>query len=143
MAAASTTEIFPCTVEEFFKIISDYEHYHEFLGEVKKCTVLKTDGHRKLVEYRVNVMKEFKYNLWMTEQAPAKIHWEFAGGDLFKTSVGSWVLEEQGGKTKATYSVDATFTMFVPGPIAKALVSVNLPNMMKSYHQRIKKVYGR
>ena len=142
MAKASTTEVFNCSVEQFYKIISDYEKYHDFLAEVKQCKVIKTDGARKLVEYNVQVMKSFKYSLWMTESAPHNITWEFAGGDLFKTSVGSWKLEDQAGKTRATYTVEATFTMFVPGPIANALVSVNLPNMISSYHKRVKYLYG-
>lgn len=141
MAKATHTEVFNCTTEEFFKIISDYEKYHEFLGEVKKCRVIKTEGNKKLVEYNIQVMKTFKYNLWMTEEPLKSIRWVLESGDLFKTSVGSWELQDLNGKTQATYSVDATFNMFVPGPIANALVSVNLPNMMNSYHQRIKKLY--
>lgn len=141
MAAASTTEIFSCTNEEFFKIISDYEKYPEFLSEVKKCEVLKTEGNKKLVEYSVSMIKNFKYRLWMVETPSTGINWTFDSGDIFKTSTGSWALQDENGKTKATYSVDATFTLFVPGPISKALVSVNLPNMMKAYHQRIQKLY--
>jgi len=142
MAKASTTEVFNCTPEQFFKIISDYEKYHEFLGEVKQCNILKTEGNRKLVEYNVQVIKSFKYSLWMTENAPTGISWELASGDTFKTSVGSWKLENEAGKTRATYTVEATFGMFVPGPIANALVSVNLPNMISSYHKRVKQLYG-
>ncbi|NUN06709.1 MAG: SRPBCC family protein [Bdellovibrio sp.] len=142
MAKASTTEVFNCTPEQFFKIISDYEKYHEFLAEVKQCKVLKTEGSRKLVEYNVQVMKSFKYSLWMSETPPHGITWEFASGDIFKTSVGSWKLENEAGKTRATYTVEATFSMFVPGPLANALVSVNLPNMISSYHKRVKQLYG-
>ncbi len=142
MAKASTTEVFNCTPEQFFKIISDYEKYHEFLAEVKQCKVLKNEGNRKLVEYHVQVMKSFKYSLWMTETASQSITWEFASGDIFKTSVGSWKLENEAGKTRATYTVEATFNMFVPGPIANALVSVNLPNMISSYQKRVKQLYG-
>lgn len=143
MAKASTTEVFNCTPEQFFKIISDYETYHEFLAEVKQCKVIKVEGQRKLVEYNVQVVKSFKYSLWMTESPPSGITWEFASGDIFKTSVGSWKLEDEAGKTRATYSVEATFGMFVPGPIANALVSVNLPNMISSYHKRVKQLYGK
>lgn len=143
MASASTTDVYNCTPEQFFNIISDYPKYPDFLQEVKECKVLKTEGNRKLVEYTVSVMKSFKYCLWMTESAPLSIVWEFSSGDLFKTSTGSWKLKEEGGKTRATYSVDATFNLFVPGPIAKALVSVNLPNMVSSYHKRVAELYGR
>lgn len=141
MAKASTTEVFNCTTEEFYKIISDYEKYHEFLQEVKQCKVLKSEGNRKLVEFNVAVIKAFKYTMWMTEAPPTSITWEFAGGDVFKTSVGSWKLEEEAGKCRATYSVEATFSMFVPGPIANALVSVNLPGMMSAYHKRVAQIY--
>jgi coenzyme Q-binding protein COQ10 len=143
MAGTQTTEVFNCTKDEFFKIIADYEKYPEFLSEVKDCRVVETEGDRKKVEYTVNVIKNFKYNLWMSEKAPEKIEWDFAGGDLFKASSGSWILEDQAGKTRATYSVDAEFKMFVPGPVAKTLIAVNLPNMMSAYHKRVNELYGK
>lgn len=142
MAAASTTEIFPCTPEQFFAIVSDYEKYPEFLSEVKSCKIIKSEGERKLVEFTVSVIKSFTYRLWMSEVPGKKVSWVLDSGDLFKTSTGSWALEDMGGKTKALYSVDATFKVFVPGPVAKALVNVNLPNMMKAYQERVKKKYG-
>lgn len=141
MAKATTTEVFNCTTEEFFKIISDYEKYPEFLQEVKQIKVLKTEGNRKLVEYNVSVIKSFKYTMWMTESAPNSITWEFAGGDVFKTSLGSWKLEDEAGKCRATYNVEASFSMFVPSPIANALVSVNLPGMMSAYHKRVAQIF--
>ena len=143
MSQAEKTEVFNCTPEQFYKIISDYEKYPEFLQEVKNCKVIKTEGSKKLVEYTVSVLKEFKYNLWMTETPNQAITWEFASGDIFKTSVGSWKLQEEGGKTRATYKVEATFNLLVPKPISNALVSVNLPNMMSSYHKRVSEIYGR
>src|ERR1044071_1109685 len=109
MAAASTNETFPCSVENFFSIISDYESYPEFLTEVKGCKVIETKGNKKLVEFNVSVVKTFTYRLWINEEKPKRISWTLDSGDIFKTSVGSWELEDLGGKTKATYSVDATF----------------------------------
>lgn len=143
MASAQTTDLFSCTPEQFYSIITDYSKYPEFLQEVKACRVLKTEGQKKLVEYEVSVMKNFKYTMWMTETPESEVKWEFAGGDIFKTSSGFWKLKEEGGKTRATYSVEATFNLFVPGPIAKALVSVNLPNMVSSYHKRVNHLFGR
>lgn len=143
MASATTTDIFNCSPAQFYKIVTDYEKYPEFLSEIKSCRILKSEGSRKLVEFSVNVVKNFKYNLWMTETENAEVKWEFAGGDLFKTSTGSWKISEEGGKCRAAYALDATFTMFVPGPIAKALVNVNLPNMVSAYHKRVAELYGR
>lgn len=142
MAKASTTELFQCTSEQLYKIVTDYEKYPEFLSEVKSCKVLKTEGHKKLVEYKVTVLKSFTYNLWMTETPNSSVVWEFASGDIFKTSTGFWKMQDEAGKCRATYEVEATFGVFVPGPIANALVSVNLPNMISAYHKRIKQLYG-
>lgn len=143
MASASTSDVFNCTVPEFYKIISDYGSYPQFLSEVKSCKVLKAEGERKLVEYSVTMVKSFKYTIWTTESEPNGISWEFAGGDIFKTMKGHWKLEDQAGKCKGTYFVEATFGLFVPGPITKALLDVNLPNMISAYHKRIKTLYGK
>ena len=145
MPGASHTEEFSCTPEEFYKILVDYPKYSDFLSEVKKCQVVQESGNRKLVEYDVSVIKTFKYRMWMSETPNSKVEWTLDSGDIFKTSTGSWVLQPAAGgnKTKATYTVDATFKVFVPGPIAKALVSVNLPNMMQAYHKRVQKIYGK
>lgn len=143
MASAQTTEVFNCSVEQFFKIISDYEKYPEFLKEVSKTKVLQANGVKKLVEFEVSVIKSFKYNLWLSESAPNEISWQLESGDMFKTSVGSWKLQDEAGKCRASYQLDATFNMFVPGPIAKALVNVNLPAMMSSYHKRVQELYGK
>lgn len=147
MASAQTSQLFNCTVEEFFKIISDYEKYPEFLNEVKTCQVIREEnsktGNRKLVEYHVSLIKTFSYSLWMTEEPFKKISWTFASGDIFKTMTGYWELVEEAGATRATYFVDATFGIFMPGPIAKGLVNANLPNMISSYQKRVKELYGK
>ena len=143
MAEAKTTELFNCTPEEFYKIVSDYEKYTEFLPEVKDCKVVKSEGSRKLVEYTVNVIKNFKYRLWMTEEPNSKISWVLESGDLFKVSNGYWEICDEAGQARATYFVEAKFNLFVPGPIAKALVNVNLPNMVSSYRKRVKELYGK
>lgn len=143
MPGTSHSEVFNCTVPEFFKLVTDYEKYPQFLQDVKDCKVIRTDGSRKLVEYKVTVIKSFTYRLWMNEQEPSLVSWTFDSGDIFKTSTGSWKLEDQAGKCKAVYTVDATFGIFVPGPIAKTLLNVNLPGMMSAYHRRVKDIYGK
>jgi coenzyme Q-binding protein COQ10 len=150
MAKATATETFNCSVSDFYKIICDYEKYPEFLKEVSRCRLIESKQDKKLVEYSIDVIKKFTYQLWMTESLvsegasqSATISWELAGGDLFKTSSGSWKLSDDNGKTRAVYNVETTFKAFVPGMIEKALVQVNLPNMMSSYHKRVSELYGR
>lgn len=144
MASAQVTEIFNCTPEEFFKLMSDYEKYPEFLDELKAVKILKTDGNSKEMEYTASVIKTFKYKLKVEEKPPSSIAFKYTEGDVFKAMNGSWKIEPEGsGKSKVTYSVEASFGLLVPNAIAKTLVSVNLPAMMSSIKKRITKVYGK
>ena len=143
MSSAETTEVFNCSKMQFWGIITDYAKYPDFLQEVNKCEVLEQKGPKKLVEYSVHLIKTFKYRLWMDESEQySKLTWILDSGDLFKVSNGSWLLEDEAGRTRATYAVDAKFKVFVPGPVSKALVNVNMPNMMSSYHKRVSELYG-
>lgn len=142
MPSAETTELFNCSCEQFFKIIADYDKYSEFLKEIKECRVVKEEGGKKLVEFHVSAIRDFQYKLWMTETPSSSITWTLESGDIFKSLKGSWELKDEGGKCRARYAVEGDFSIFVPGPIAKALMSVNLPNMIASYHKRIGKLYG-
>lgn len=142
MASADATEVFNCSREDFFKLVTDFEKYPEFLDEVKNCRVIDDQGNKKLVEFTVSVIKNFSYSLWMSLEEPNKLSWEFASGDIFKKNSGYWDLSEEAGKCRAKYFVDAKFGIFVPGPVTKALVAVNLPNMMSAFTKRVSEVYG-
>lgn len=147
MAKAQTSEVFKCTAEQLYKIVTDYAKYPEFLSEVKKCDVIKTEGNKKLVEYHVSMIKSFSYRLQhvenYVENGVSMVDWDFISGDMFKSLKGSWKIEPEGSQCRGTYAVDASFGVFVPGPIANTLVSVSLPNMISSYHKRIQQLYGK
>lgn len=147
MAKAKTSEVFKCTAEQFYKIATDYEKYPDFLTEVKKCQVIKAEAGKKLIEYNVSMIKSFSYRLQMVESyvenGVSTIVWDYISGDVFKSLSGSWRIEPEGSQCRATYQVEATFGLFVPGPIANTLVNVSLPNMISSYHKRIQQLYGK
>lgn len=143
MASANTKEVFNCTTAEFFKLVTDYEKYSDFLPEVKSVKIYKSVGAVKEMEYHVSLIKTFKYKLKAVEVENKSVKFEFIGGDVFKTMNGSWLLSEQDGKCAVEYSVEASFGMFVPESMAKPLVSANLPMMMANFKKRIKEVYGK
>lgn len=143
MAAARTQEVFNCTAEEFFKIVTDYEKYPEFLTEVKSVKIYKNVGNTKEMEYHVSLIKTFKYKLKVTEVPNKSVKFEFIGGEVFKTMSGSWSLSEQQGKCAVEYNVEAGFGLLVPESLAKPLVSANLPMMMANFKKRIKEIYGK
>ncbi|MEM7646741.1 MAG: SRPBCC family protein [Pseudomonadota bacterium] len=142
MADVKHVEVFNCTPEQFFDLIIDYNSYSQFLNEVSRCEVVSSDGDVKKVEYEVSVVKNFKYLNEHREKRPYEVSWKFLSGDLFKSMSGHWKLSDEGGKTRAEYYVEASFGMFVPKMMTKSVLSVNLPAMMKAYHQRVKQLYG-
>jgi len=143
MAGVNHTEIFNCTPQQFFDLLKDYEKYPQFLKEVKSCKVIEDKGQDKMVEYKVSVVKDITYVNLQTENPPNEISWKFVRGDLFKSMSGGWKLEDMNGKTKAHYTVNAEFGMFVPSMITKTVLAVNLPAMMAAYHKRVGELYGK
>ena len=142
MADVKHVEVFNCSPEQFFDLLIDYGSYPDFLNEVQSCKVVEDQGDTKKVEYQVSVIKTFKYLNEHKEVRPSEISWKFISGDLFKSMKGHWKLSEQDGKTRAEYFVEASFGLFVPKAMTKTVLSVNLPAMMKAYHQRVEKLYG-
>jgi coenzyme Q-binding protein COQ10 len=100
MASAETKELFDCSTEQFYEIVSDYEKYPQFLDEVQSCRVVERNDNKALVEFKVKVVKEFTYRLWITEDKPKGISWTFDSGDIFKVSSGQWKLEDKQGKMR-------------------------------------------
>jgi coenzyme Q-binding protein COQ10 len=142
MADVKHIEIFNCSPEQFFDLLVDYDSYPKFLNEVKSCRVIDESNGIKKVEYQISIIKTFKYVNEHKETRPSEIQWKFMSGDLFKSMSGYWKLSDDNGKTRAEYFVDASFGLFVPKAMTKTVLSVNLPAMMKAYHQRVKELYG-
>lgn len=142
MAKVSQTEVFNCSVEDFYKIIVDYEKYPDFMDEVQSVKILSGEGDTQHIEYKISVIKTISYVLEITHKAPVETSWKLVKGDLFKKLNGSWKLEDSGGRCKAEYSVDIQFGIFVPGPIVKTLQTVNLRSMMSAFHKRVEELHG-
>ena len=137
MAAASKTVIIEAPIEKVFQTVSDYDHYAEFLPEVKEIRTSNRKGHEVDVHYKVDVMKTIKYSLRMKEEPPKKVTWTFLEGEFMKDNQGSWVLEPEGeSKTRATYSVEMKLGPLVPQSIVKALVETSLPKMLEAFKKR-------
>lgn len=143
MASAKTSEIFNCTAEEFFKLVSDYEKYPDFITGVSSVKITKNTETEKEMEYAVSIVKSFKYKLKVIEKSPTSVIFTFLSGEMFKTMKGEWAITPQGDKCKVDYSVEATFGMLVPSFMADQVVKVNLPMLMTNFKTRIKQIYGK
>lgn len=144
MGAEISTITVDVTPEQFYSVITDYEKYPEFVSTVKDCKITKRSDHTAEVYFEIDLFKSVKYTLKMTEVPQKKLTWEFLEGDFFKVNSGFWKLSPaKGGKaTKAEYSVEVDFALFVPKMITKKLVSVSLPKNMEEFKDRAESLYA-
>lgn len=145
MASIKKTENFNCTSEQLFSILSDYESYPDFLGDVKAISIVKSTKTYKIVEYTVSIIKNITYQLRVKENKNKNISWTLESGLMFKSLDGSWDLEDsktKKGTTDVVYRVDMKLRLFAPKIIEKTLVEINLKTMMKAFKNRVKKLYG-
>ena len=137
MSDASTSEIFNAPQKTVFKVLTDYSSYPSVISDIKRVSIIDASPEKKLVEFELQIVKSFRYQLWIFEKPYSQISWKFHSGDVFKENTGSWTLKDLGeNKTQVDYEISASFGLFVPGMIEKKLISVNLPSMMKAYKKR-------
>lgn len=139
MASASRTEVMEASVENVFKVLTDYANYPEFMDGVSAVDIIEREGNTAKVQYDLNVIKTFSYVLNLTEVENQSVTWDFDNGDIFSTNSGSWVLEDLGdGTTEVTYSIELEIKikMMGTGLITKKLLKTSLPSMMKQVEER-------
>lgn len=129
--------------EKFFKVISDFESYPEFVPEVKKVKILERAENTVKAEFEVFLIKTIKYALVLNLKPPSELSWTLLEKGFFKQNDGSWELKpiEKGKKTEATYTVELSFGMLVPKPIITMLTSQQLPQMLKRFKERAETLF--
>jgi ribosome-associated toxin RatA of RatAB toxin-antitoxin module len=142
MAVVSKEVVVDVPVERFFDLVVDYERYPEFVPGIRACRV-KQAGGEKHVEYELDLgVKKIRYVLRHEEARPARVSWSLVSGDMMKTSNGSWTLADEGGKTRATYSVEIQVSKppLVPQAIidrvSDELTRVQLPKTLEAFKAR-------
>ncbi len=138
MGKASISGVFNAPIKTVYQVISDYSKYPEFLPEVKRVSVIDASNpEKKLIEMELQVIKSFRYQIWIMAKPPYELTWKFHTGEIFKDNAGSWNLKDMGdGKTHVDYEIEAKFGMLVPKMIEKTMIEVNLPSMLKAYQKR-------
>ncbi len=85
------------TVDNAWQVLTDYEHFAEFMPGVVSSQLLESKGDRKIFE-QINKIKtlvfsiESRVKVATIESYPKQIAFEAVDGDL-KTMNGTWVLE--------------------------------------------------
>ncbi len=142
MAAVTSDVLVGVPVERVYAVVSDYDRYPEFVPTVKRCRARRGSGGVE-VDYELDLgIKTIAYTLRLVEEPPRKVTWSLVKGDWMKVSNGSWDLRDEGGKTRATYSVEIQIAKppLVPQSlvdrISDELTRVQLPRMLEAFRKR-------
>lgn len=137
MPEASTSIIIDVPPKVIYDVVFDFEKYPKFLSDVREVSLLEKKDQNLVVDFEIQLIKAIRYTLKVSGTPYKKIAWQLVDGELFKKNDGCWMFQEVGKwKTKATYSIDIEFGIFVPGMITKKLVGANLPTMIKRFKER-------
>jgi coenzyme Q-binding protein COQ10 len=141
MAEAVRTIEVGVSPERFYQVITDFEHYPEFLQVVglKAIRVLSRSPSEADVEHEVKLLgKGVKYTLRYVLEPDRRLGWSLVTGDLMSANDGAWTLEpvDGGQRTRATYRLAMKVGRLVPASIVTALAATQLPAMLEAFKRR-------
>jgi ribosome-associated toxin RatA of RatAB toxin-antitoxin module len=141
MAKAQIQDILLVSKKSFFKVITCFEDYPQF---VEGCTSVKVDrmGQGKSrVTFYITLMKEITYTLDLVEDEEAgTLSWILVSSDFFKKNTGFWIVKEiEKDQCDVTYGLDVDFKVPVPNFILNRMVSGSLPSMLKNFEKQARK----
>ncbi len=140
--AVSKEVVIDVPPDRFFQLLLDYERYPEFVPNLKACRV-KAAGPPRDVEYELDLgIRRIRYVLRHREEPPRRISWSLVSGDMMKVSNGSWELSDEGGRTRARYTVEIQVAkpplipQMVVDKVSDELTRVQLPRTLEAFKRR-------
>ena len=107
--------------EACFDTLVDFEHYPEWVDDLKDATVVERDdqGRGLLVSFRAAGMgRSTTYTLrYDYEGAPHRLGWSLESGDIQRAIDGAYLLEgaDGGTATEVVYELSIDLIMPIPG----------------------------
>lgn len=104
--------------ETIYGVVTDFEHYAEWVSDLKRIEVLTRDdqGRGLEVEFRAAAFgRSTTYTLrYDYDHAPAELSWHQVQGDLTEALNGRYCFEVDGDETKVTYDLEVELLVPIP-----------------------------
>jgi len=125
----TASEEIDAPLEEVWAVVEDVLSSPEWQGGLISMDALETDseGRPTLVETLNDAkVRQVKTQVRFAYDGPTRLEWKQEKGDL-KSLVGSWELEDLGGRTRATYTLEGDpgrmLGMLIRGPLEGSIRS--------------------
>lgn len=121
---------------QIWSVLTDYDNAYKVFPQVKKCQLLKDEGHQKTIKHTVSPsgpVGTYSYVVKVTENAPNSLEWTRISG-AFKQVKGFWKLEplDNGRTTLVTYASYVDGGFFIPAPLIRRQNRIDMPAVMVS-----------
>jgi ribosome-associated toxin RatA of RatAB toxin-antitoxin module len=104
--------------ESIYRVVTDFEHYADWVSDLKRIDVLTRDdqGRGLEVEFRAAAFgRSTTYTLhYDYAHAPAALSWHQVQGDLTETLNGRYKFEPVGDETFVTYDLEVELLVPIP-----------------------------
>lgn len=126
---------------QVWNVLSDFDNAPKVFPQMKKCEVIKDEGHSKIVKHTVapsGPVGTYSYTLRITEKAPKYMEWHRLSG-AFKQVKGFWKLEplDNGRTTQVTYASFVDGGFFVPAPLIRRQSRIDMPSVMTALKSQV------
>lgn len=135
------------SVEEFWTVVMDYEHYVDFFPKVKYCTLIKKTNSQSLAEFGVDlgVTTAVYTGIHTIADDRLRMDWTMDKSrphKFFSASEGWWILEElSAGVWLVEYKMDVKLDFGVLSKAANkavaAMAKKDLPRVIQNVSKRI------
>jgi coenzyme Q-binding protein COQ10 len=140
MTEASRSVVVDVPPEQFYEVVTDFQHYPEFVKELSDVRIDSEGDNEWTITFSVSLIKKFEYTLNLKGVPGKSVKWSLAKKGFMKKNDGSWSLTDLGdGRTEATYAVDVNMGMLAPKSVVNMLVASNFPTMLKAFKERAEK----
>ena len=125
---------------DIMAVIGDFAAYPEWTGAVKSAEVLEEDdeGWAKQVRFTLDagVVKD-NYVLAYHWSGDTAVHWRLVEGQMQKSQVGSYELQDSGEITHVTYSLTVELAIPMLGMFKRKAEKVIMDTALKELKKRV------
>lgn len=128
-----------------YEVVTDYEHYPEWLPEFRSARILRKEGNEVDVEFVFAVpIKQIRYSI-RVQHDPEKLEtrWHFLHGEIIDNTEGGWRFESLGeNRTRIHYrvgvSINVPVSKGIVNRVANLLTGTTIPRMFSNLARQAK-----
>lgn len=120
-------------------VITDYDHYRDFMPLTTVSEVKKREGNQVLFYTELSTpVKTICYTIRLTlDEAKGAVDWTLVDGNL-KSNEGSWRLEPYGaGETYVVYTCFVAPGFPIPGFLLNKITQGTMPDLIAAVRKRV------